>query len=84
MVEAYAGVCLLCGRTVGYAAQGTFVTSPGGVRPERRGRHLRCGDCGGGILFEPDADVPRDWVAAMRREEAATARVRRAVRRRAV
>jgi hypothetical protein len=84
MAEAYAGVCLLCGRILGYAIQGTFFTSPGGVRPQRQGRHLRCGYCRGGILFEPDAALPRDWVAEMRREEAVSAPLRRAYRRRAV
>jgi DNA-directed RNA polymerase subunit RPC12/RpoP len=84
MVEALAGVCLMCGRTLGYAIQGTFVTSPGGVRPQRQGQHLRCGYCGGGVLFEPEGDLPRDWVAEMRREEAASAQSRRAYRRRAM
>ena len=84
MTGAYAGVCLMCGRTLGYLVQGTFFTSPGGVRPERAGHHLRCGYCRGGMLFEPDADLPRDWVAEMRREEAANAPSRRSYRRRAV
>ena len=84
MAGAYAGVCLMCGRTLGYAVEGRFFTSPGGVRPERQGRHLRCGYCHGGILFEADAELPRDWVAEMRREEAASAPPRRAYRRRAV
>ena len=84
MAEAYAGVCLLCGRTLGYAVQGTFFTSPGGVRPQRQGRHLRCGHCGGGILFELDAALPPDWVAELRREEAASKVPRRAYRRRAM
>jgi hypothetical protein len=84
VAEAYAGVCLMCGRTIGYAIQGTFVTRSGGLRPERQGRHLRCGYCHGGILFEPDAELPRNWVAEMRREEAASPTPRRAYRRRAV
>ena len=83
MAEAYAGVCLMCGRTLGYAVQGTFFTSPGGVRPRRLGRHLRCGHCGGGVLFEPESALPPDWVAKMWREEAASA-TPRAYRRRAV
>src|SRR5215207_8433737 len=84
MAEAYAGVCMMCGRTLGYAIQGTFVTSPGGTRPVRQGRHWRCGYCRGGILFEPDPTLPSDWVAETRREEAASAQSRRAYRRRAV
>lgn len=84
MAGAYAGVCLMCGRTLGYVVQGTFITSPGGVRPQQEGRHLRCGYCGGGVLFEPDAQLPRDWVAQMRREEAMSPPPRRAYRRRAV
>jgi hypothetical protein len=84
MAKAYAGVCPLCGRTLGYAVEGTFFTSPGGVRPQRQGRHLRCGYCGGGVLFEPDAELPPAWVAKMRREEIANLPLRRANRRRAV
>ena len=84
MAEAYAGVCLMCGRTLGYAVQGRFVTSPGAVRPRRQGRHLRCGHCGGGVLFEPDATLPPDWVAEMHRQAAAGAAPRRVYRRRAV
>ena len=83
MAEAYAGICLMCGRTLGYAVQGRFFTSPGGVRPQRQGQQLLCGYCRGGILFEPAAEFPRDWVAEMRREEAARAQPRRAYRRRA-
>ena len=84
MTPAYAGVCMLCGRTLGYAIQGAFITVPGGRRPERQGRHLGCGYCRGGIIFEPEAELPRDWVAAMKREEAASVPKRRAYRRRAV
>ena len=84
MAGAYAGVCLMCGRTLGYAVEGRFFTSPGGVRPQRQGGHLRCGYCGGGVLFEPDPELPRDWVAEMRREEATSVPPRRAYRRRAV
>ena len=84
MAEAYAGICLMCGRTLGYAVQGRFFTSPGGVRPRRQGRHLRCGHCGGGVLFEPDAALPSDWVAKVRREEVAGTVPRRVYRRRAV
>jgi hypothetical protein len=84
MAEAFAGVCLMCGRTLGYAVERRFITSPGGVRPERQGQQLRCGYCRGGILFEPAAELPRDWVAEMRREEAVSTHPRRAYRRRAV
>lgn len=83
MADAYAGVCLMCGRTVGYAIQGTFFIGPGGVRPERQGHYLRCGYCRGGVLFEPDAALPADWVAEFRREEAVSAPSRRAYHRRA-
>jgi DNA-directed RNA polymerase subunit RPC12/RpoP len=83
MAGAYAAVCLMCGRTLGYAVQGRFFTSPGGIRPQRQGRQLRCGYCRGGILFEPEADLPRDWVAERRRAEAARTPPRRAYRRRA-
>jgi DNA-directed RNA polymerase subunit RPC12/RpoP len=84
MAGAYAAVCLMCGRTLGYAVQGRFFTSPGGIRPQRQGQQLRCGYCRGGILFEPEADLPRDWVAERRRTEAGGAPPRRAYRRRAV
>jgi DNA-directed RNA polymerase subunit RPC12/RpoP len=84
MAGAYAGVCLMCGRTLGYAVEGRFFTSPGGIRPQRQGQQLRCGYCRGGILFEPEADLPRDWVAERRRAEAASTPPRRAYRRRAV
>ena len=82
--EAYGAVCLMCGRTLGFAVEGKFHTSPGGVRPQRQGNHLHCGYCGSGMLFEPEGDLPRDWVAEMRREEAANTQPRRAYRRRAV
>jgi hypothetical protein len=55
MAAADAGSWLLCGRTVGYAVAGTFFTLPDGRPPDRLGRHLRCGDCKGTIIFEPDA-----------------------------
>jgi DNA-directed RNA polymerase subunit RPC12/RpoP len=84
MAKAYAGVCMMCGRTVGYAVDGTFFTTPGGRRPERQGRHLRCGYCHGAIIFEPDAMLPPDWIAQQRREEAASIQPRREARRRAV
>ena len=84
MAEAHAGVCLLCGRTLGYAVQGRFFTTPAGVRPQRQGRQLRCGYCRGAILFESEGERPRDWVAELRRGEAASMEPRRAYRRRAV
>ena len=84
MAGAYAGVCLMCGRTLGYAVAGRFFTSPGGVRPQRQGGHLRCGYCGGGVLFEADIEPTPAWVAKMRREEIANLPLRRAYRRRAV
>jgi hypothetical protein len=85
MEAASAAVCLLCGRTIGYAVHGTFFTRQGGVRPQRQGQHLRCGDCHGSIFFEPDATLdPPDWIAEMKREEAVSDTPRRAVRRRAV
>ena len=84
MAVAYAGSCMMCGRMVGYAVQGTFYTRPGGRKPERQGRHLRCGDCHGGIIFEPDAMLPPDWIAKLRRDEAAQFAPRREVRRRAI
>ena len=84
MAPAYAGSCMMCGRTVGYAVQGTFYTRPGGRKPERQGRHLRCGDCHGGIIFEPDAMLPPDWIAKLRRDASEHAAPRREIRRRAV
>jgi hypothetical protein len=84
MAAAYAGVCMMCGRTVGYAVQGTFYTQPGGRTPERQGRHLRCGYCKGVVIFEPDALLPPDWIAQLRRDEAASMQPRREARRRAV
>jgi DNA-directed RNA polymerase subunit RPC12/RpoP len=84
MAAAYAGVCMMCGRTVGYAVEGAFYTTPGGPRPERQGRHLRCGHCQGAIIFEPDAMLPPDWIAQLRRDEAASMQPRREARRRAV
>ena len=84
MTEAYAGVCMMCGRILGHAVDGMFFTSPGGVRPQRQGHGLHCGYCGGGVLFEPEGDLPRDWIAEMRREEAANTQPRRAYRRRAM
>jgi hypothetical protein len=83
MAGAYAVSCLMCGRTVGYAVQGTFYTRPGRRTPERQGRHLRCGDCHGGIIFEPDAMLPPDWIARQRGDEATTLRPRQAARGRA-
>ena len=82
MAGAYAGSCMLCGRTVGYAVAGTFYTRPGGRRPLRQGRHLRCADCGGHLLFELDA-MPA-WLAEMRGERVPSPLVSRAYRRRAV
>ena len=84
MAEAYAGICLMCGRTLGYAVDGRFVTSPGGATPRLQRGRLQCGHCGGGVLFEPDAALPPDWVAQMRREEVAGAAPRRVYRRHAV
>ena len=84
MTVAYAGSCMMCGRTAGYAVQGTFYTRPGGRKPERQGRHLCCGDCHGGIIFEPDAMLPPDWIAKLRRDEAEQFAPRHEVRRRAI
>ena len=81
MAGAYEGACMLCGRTVGYAVAGTFYTRPGGRRPQRQGGHLRCGDCGGGLLFE--LDVMPAWLAQMRGETAVSPLELRAYRRRA-
>ena len=58
MAETYAGVCLLCGRTLGYTVHGAFYTAPGGRRPERDGRTLRCGYCHGGVMFKPTPPSP--------------------------
>ena len=81
---AYAGACLLCGRTAGYLVRRTFYTCPGGVRPERDGPHLRCGDCRGRILLEPEPTfaVP-PWVAILQRDESIVETSRRVIRRRA-
>jgi hypothetical protein len=84
MSQAYAGACMMCGRTVGYVVQGTFYTRPGGRRPERQGCHLRCGDCRGGIIFEPDPMLPPDWLAQLRSDGAGNAQPRQEARRRAV
>ena len=82
MAGAYAGVCMLCGRMVGYAVEGTFYTQPGGTKPERQDCHLRCGNCGGGLLFE--LDVMPAWLAEMRGEHVTSTLAPRAYRRRAV
>ena len=82
MAGAYARSCMLCGRTVGYAVAGTFYTRPGGRRPQRGGRPLRCADCGGHLLFE--LDVMPAWLAEMRGERVPSPPVTRAYRRRAV
>jgi hypothetical protein len=81
MAGAYAGACMLCGRTVGYAVEGRFYTRPGGRRPQPQGRHLRCSDCGGDLLFE--LDVMPAWLAEMREGKVSSLRGARAVRRRA-
>jgi len=82
MAGAYAGACMLCGRTVGYAVAGTFYTRPGGRRPQREGRHVRCADCGGHLLFE--LDVMPAWLAEMRGERVPSPLVARVYRRRAI
>jgi hypothetical protein len=81
MTGAYAGSCMLCGRTVGYAVDGTFYTRPGGRRPQPQGCHLRCGDCGGDVLFE--LDVMPTWVAERREGRISSLQGARADRRRA-
>jgi len=82
MAGAYAGSCMLCGRTVGYAVAGIFYTRPGGRRPQPQVRHLRCGDCGGDLLFE--LDVMPAWLADLREGKPASPVGSRAYRRRAV
>jgi len=86
MDEAYRAVCLMCGRHLGCVFQGKFVAQPGPATLERDGRQFRCGYCHGGVLFEPDPTVqpPRDWIADMKRAEAASGKPRRTYRRRAV
>ena len=81
MFGAYAGACMLCGRTAGYAVEGTFYTRPGGRRPQAQGRHLRCGDCGGDVLFE--LDIMPAWLAERREEKVSSLGGSRAYRRRA-
>ena len=73
MEEAYAAVCLLCGRTLGHVVRGQFIAQPGTARPQLDGLRLRCGDCRGSVLLEPypAARAPHDWVAEMQRELAA-------------
>ena len=80
MAGAYAGACMLCGRTVGHAVAGTLYTRPGGRRPQRQGGHLRCGDCGGGLF---DLEAMPAWLAEMSGGMAASPLVARAYRRRA-
>jgi CheY-like chemotaxis protein len=63
---------------------GDVLHTAGRRQPERQGRHLRRGDCHGGIVFEPDAMLRPDWIAQMRREATARLRPQRTVRRRAV
>ena len=81
---AYAGACLLCGAHRRLPRSRTFYTCPGGVRPERDGPHLRCGDCWGRILLEPEPTfaVP-PWVAILQRDESIVETSRRVIRRRA-
>jgi hypothetical protein len=83
MATTYAASCMMCGRSLGYAIQGTFVTASGSPRPKRHGRHLRCGYCRGAVMFEPDPTLPRDWAAEIRREEVAQIAQRRVDHRRA-
>jgi hypothetical protein len=84
MHDAYGAVCLLCGRNLGCVFDGKFFARPGPATLERAGQGFRCGYCHGSILFEPDATLNQpDWIAAMQREEAASATPRRAYRRRA-
>jgi DNA-directed RNA polymerase subunit RPC12/RpoP len=74
MATAYAAVCMLCGRTVGYVLRGTLVSAPGPRKLEREGRRVRCGYCRGSVFLEPEPAVEQpDWVAVMRQELAAGA-----------
>jgi hypothetical protein len=62
--ETYGAVRMLCGRTLGYVAQRRFFAQPDSPKLKRQGQRLRCGACGGGILFEADPKrVLPDWVA---------------------
>jgi|RhiMetdeSRZDD1v2_1073273.scaffolds.fasta_scaffold10933_14 DNA-directed RNA polymerase subunit RPC12/RpoP len=84
MDEAYGADCLSCGRTLGYVYQGTFFARPGPATLERDGKRYRCGYCHGSILFQPDPSLKQpDWIAAMKKEEAASGNPRRAYRKRA-
>jgi hypothetical protein len=82
MGGAHAGTCMLCGRTAGYTIAGIFYTRPGGHRLRREGRHLRRGDCSGGLLFE--LDVMPAWIAEIREKKVARPPMSRAYRGRAV
>ena len=85
MHTAYGATCLMCGRNLGRVVQGRFFARPGGPPLVRDGRGRHCGYCRGSIVFEPDSSLNQpDWVAERKREEAAIAAPRRAVRRRAV
>ena len=71
MDTAYAAVCMLCGRDLGYIRRRRFIAKPGAARIRREGRRFRCGHCRGSVLFEPDPSLaPPDWVAEMEREVA--------------
>jgi hypothetical protein len=85
MDETYGAVCLMCGRDLGHIVQGKYLARPEGPRLERHGHQLRCGHCHGGVLLEPDPTLqpPRDWIAELKRAEAASGRSRRPYRRRA-
>ena len=67
--EAFGAVCMLCGRNLGYRVQGRFFVQPGSPKPERQGQVLRCGACGGTVLFETDPTraLPEWLVEAMQR-----------------
>jgi hypothetical protein len=83
MAKVHAGVCIMCGRTLGYAVDGAFLATPGGRSLERHGRQFRCGYCHGGVMFEPEVALPPEWAARTRRTEAARTSLTAARHRRA-
>ncbi len=71
MQRDYVVACLLCGRQLGQVVRGRLRARTGRPMLRRAGRALRCGHCGGSVVFEPDETRdPPDWVAEMAREQA--------------
>jgi hypothetical protein len=46
--------CVKCARRVGRIVNTVFVPDPLGTRPVARRSGSRCGDCGAGLILEPE------------------------------